>query len=94
MITLYIEDSHTGQTYINMMDFSSGKFPLPRIGEKISILIEAETDGKCKKTPHLFTVDDIIHHYLSNFDLYRFNIQILVSQVGKDYSGAEIKKQL
>lgn len=79
---------------MNIMDFSPEKFPLPRIGEKISIIIENDTDEGRNKTAHLFEIDDIIHHYRSLFELYRFNIQILVSQVGKDYSEVDMQKQL
>jgi hypothetical protein len=91
MITLYIEDMVTGKSYMNIMDFSPQKFPVPRIGEQISILVE---NNQNHQSPALFEVVNIIHHYRSLFELYKFNIQILVKEVGRDYGKTEIEQKL
>lgn len=98
MITLCIEDHITGKSYMNIMDFSSEKFPLPRIGEHISILIEEsvedEHNGKVKNVARLFIVNNVVHHYRSIFEMHRITILLEVTQIDKDYTNEIISKTI
>lgn len=98
MITVRIEDQVTGECYMNITDFTTNKFPLPRIGEQISILIEepVEDDNQRRgeEVLRFFMVNNAVHHYRSMFEIHNCVILLEVTQIDKDYTNEIISNTI